>query len=74
MITLRVNPYNQKELERLADLLKASENLLTTHFCKSRNCKICDYRHLCYDLTSARKHAEKLVNEAMEHAESLLMK
>ena len=61
MITLRVNPYSKKELERLADLLKAMEFHMTANYCKNGNCKTCEYRHLCYDLTSAREHAEKLV-------------
>lgn len=61
MITLRVNPYSKKELERLADLLKAMELHMNFNYCKDNFCKTCEYRHLCYDLVSAREHAEKLV-------------
>lgn len=64
MITLKTNPYNEKELKQLLRILVASEKLMQSHFCKGRNCKACEFRHLCYDLSHARNYAEKLVQES----------
>ena len=63
MITLRVNPYSEKEVAKLTELLKRMEDELCPPS-KFRACKGCEFRHVCYDLMSAREHAEKVVNES----------
>ena len=62
MITLRVKPYSDEELRKLAELLMRMSDSFD---CAPKTpCKECGYRHLCYDIYSAKEHALKLVEEA----------
>lgn len=63
MITLKTNPYNEKELFMLASLFEQLEEIMGSNCKKGETCKTCEYRHLCYDITSAKEHAIKKANE-----------
>lgn len=65
MITLRTNPYSEKEKVMLASVFATMEAVLMKKVCEHLDycCKGCEYRHLCYDITNAREHAEKLLTE-----------
>lgn len=59
MITLKLNPYSQKEVTKLAELLDSLQSELHKNCVKNDYCKTCDYRHLCIDLTQATMYAEE---------------
>ena len=61
MITLRVNPYNDTEIAMLAIALTKAETVVKS-VCKGQgDCRVCRLKHVCYDLSKAREHAEQLV-------------
>lgn len=63
MITLLVNPYSPEELKTLRDMLGVIETLMYRKCQAGTNCKQCEYRHICYDITSAKDHLIKLIEE-----------
>lgn len=63
MITLKLNRFSEKEAEKLAELLCNMEQHMIINHCKGQQCPYCDYRHLCYDIKSAKGHAHRLAGE-----------
>lgn len=63
MITFKLKPhYNRKELRLLRDVfLTAEAELYNTAKCSSSktNCKTCEYRTVCKDITNAVHHLTK---------------
>lgn len=62
MITLKLRTYNRLELEALDSML---ENFLST--CKTGcniggRCKVCEYKHICDDITRAKAFIESTLS------------
>lgn len=66
MITLKLASYSPKEIAKLAELLKRAELSLCNNIYTTA-CRQCEFRHVCYDLMSAREHAEKVAWSGKEN-------
>lgn len=60
MITLRINSYSDAEKKALDYALQSALNKFIGKYCGKSPCVECEYRHVCYDLDSARRHANKV--------------
>lgn len=65
MITIRSNPYSKEECLALSEALAVAEDYIIRRVCGDihTHCKVCAYRHVCNDLTSAKEHAEALAHK-----------
>lgn len=61
MITLRMNPYSDAEKRALDFAFQAAMNKFVGKYCGTSPCRECEYRHVCYDLDSARRHTNKVL-------------
>lgn len=59
MITLKLNSYSQKEVNKLAELLNTLQPHLHQSCTSHDDCKNCDIRHLCLDIAQATMYAEE---------------
>ena len=59
MITLKLSAYSEKEVKKLATLLDQLQPILHENCIKHTDCKTCEYRHLCIDITQATIYAEE---------------
>ena len=59
MITLKLSPYSQEEVDKLAELLESMQPELQTYCEKYTLCDECPIRHLCADVSRATFYAEE---------------
>ena len=59
MITLKLNSYSQKEVDKLAELLNTLQLPLHNSCASHDSCKNCEIRHLCLDIAQATMYAEE---------------
>lgn len=60
MITIKANVYTEGEKKALDVALQAAMNKFVGKYCGKEPCRECAYRHVCYDLDSARRFTNKI--------------
>lgn len=63
MITIKSNAYSKDEIFTLLTVFQKMEDLMQTKCKTGETCKTCEFRHICYDITSTKEHLVKLANE-----------
>lgn len=64
MITIKSAMYTDDEKEPLYNALQAAIDSFINNNCEPQTpCSQCRYRHVCYDLSSARDYAYQIMTE-----------
>lgn len=59
MITLKLSAYSQTEVDKLANILRKTQQQLAENCKPSQACSDCPVRHLCIDISQATMYAEE---------------
>ena len=68
MISIYSKSYNQEEKQALNDMINELNIMFNECYCpqykdgyKDYDCRLCEYRHLCYDIEKITQHSEEIL-------------
>lgn len=63
MIRIMLTTYDETEKTALLDLLQEVKIMFDSVYCPNTDCRICDKRHVCYDVEKILEFMEKEVHK-----------